>query len=248
VAGGFTEAYPLEEEAPIPSGPPLEASVPAAPGPREDLSGPLLAEPAFDPPLEPPAGMTPTPVSAPHDPEEEAGEEDLPWAEALEDDDPIITPIPPEAAPQESDLPEADALFEESLHFAKDPADSAPTLEPALEPSEPSKSHVPPEPAPDASFSESEPYPSPEAIPDTFSRPSRTEEATWHTPAPGLDPEVLRQALEKVAWEAFGPLSKEIVEQIVEKVERIAWEVIPQLAERLILEEIARLRDEPPSE
>jgi CheY-like chemotaxis protein len=57
-----------------------------------------------------------------------------------------------------------------------------------------------------------------------------------------LDRELVRQALEKVAWEAFGPLSETLVKDIVRKVEEIAWETIPQLAERLIREELERLR------
>jgi CheY-like chemotaxis protein len=66
------------------------------------------------------------------------------------------------------------------------------------------------------------------------------------TPAPSspvhIDPAALHAALEKVAWEAFGALSEQLVRQVVSKVEEIAWEVVPQLAERLIQEEIARLK------
>jgi CheY-like chemotaxis protein len=61
-------------------------------------------------------------------------------------------------------------------------------------------------------------------------------------PAPTLDPDALSQALEKVAWEAFGALSEQVVREVVQKVEEIAWEVIPRLAEDLIREEIARLK------
>ncbi len=49
-------------------------------------------------------------------------------------------------------------------------------------------------------------------------------------------------ALEKVAWDAFGPVSEQIVRDAVRKIEEIAWEVIPQLTEKLIREEIARLK------
>jgi CheY-like chemotaxis protein len=71
---------------------------------------------------------------------------------------------------------------------------------------------------------------------------------TWQTSAVPVDPEQLRQALEKVAWESFGSISEEVVRAVVRRVEAIAWEVIPAMAERLILEEIARLKQEPPGE
>jgi len=57
-----------------------------------------------------------------------------------------------------------------------------------------------------------------------------------------IDPTAIRQALEKVAWEAFGPLSEQIVREVVKKVEEIAWETLPQIAEQLVQEELARLR------
>ena len=53
--------------------------------------------------------------------------------------------------------------------------------------------------------------------------------------------EELHQSLERIAWEAFGDLSKQIVAQAVERVETIAWETVPKLAETLILEEIRKL-------
>ena len=53
--------------------------------------------------------------------------------------------------------------------------------------------------------------------------------------------EELHQSLERIAWEAFGDLSKQIVTQAVERVETIAWETVPKLAETLILEEIRKL-------
>jgi CheY-like chemotaxis protein len=65
--------------------------------------------------------------------------------------------------------------------------------------------------------------------------------------APSL-PEAVRrelvEALEKIAWEAFGDLTEQLVRQTVARVESVAWEVIPELAERLIREEIRRLREE----
>jgi CheY-like chemotaxis protein len=59
-----------------------------------------------------------------------------------------------------------------------------------------------------------------------------------------VDAAQLRESLERVAWEAFGPLSEQLVREVVKKVEEIAWEVVPQLTEQLIREEIARLKGE----
>ncbi len=49
-------------------------------------------------------------------------------------------------------------------------------------------------------------------------------------------------ALEKIAWEAFGELTEQLVRQTVAKVEAVAWEVIPEMAERLVREEIEKLK------
>ena len=65
-------------------------------------------------------------------------------------------------------------------------------------------------------------------------------------PLPHLDSQAVRDVLEKVAWEAFGPLSEQLVREVVQKVEAIAWEVIPQLAERLIREELERMKAHTP--
>jgi len=51
----------------------------------------------------------------------------------------------------------------------------------------------------------------------------------------------LHQSLERIAWEAFGDLSKQVVVQAVERVEKIAWETVPKLAETLIQEEIRKI-------
>ena len=53
----------------------------------------------------------------------------------------------------------------------------------------------------------------------------------------------LRNALEKMAWEALGDVTDRIVRETVAKVEQIAWEVIPKMAETLIREEIRRLKE-----
>jgi CheY-like chemotaxis protein len=59
------------------------------------------------------------------------------------------------------------------------------------------------------------------------------------------DADALHAALEKLAWEAFGSLSQELVEQFTRRLEAILWEVVPTLTERLVREEIARLKSEP---
>jgi CheY-like chemotaxis protein len=72
-------------------------------------------------------------------------------------------------------------------------------------------------------------------------------EAPAAEPAPALSPrmrEELHDAIEKIAWEAFGQLTEQLVKDAVERVERIAWEVVPQLTEALVKEEIRKLKGE----
>ena len=59
-----------------------------------------------------------------------------------------------------------------------------------------------------------------------------------------VDSGLLAQSVEKVAWEAFGALSEQVVGEVLKRVEAVVWEVVPQLCERLIREEIARLKAE----
>ncbi|NNL84693.1 MAG: hypothetical protein HKP27_03525, partial [Myxococcales bacterium] len=54
----------------------------------------------------------------------------------------------------------------------------------------------------------------------------------------------LHDAIEKIAWEAMGPVAEALVRECVDKVERVAWEVIPEMAEKLIREEIRKLKSE----
>ena len=58
-----------------------------------------------------------------------------------------------------------------------------------------------------------------------------------------INPDEVRAALEKVAWDAFGSLSDQVVRDVVTKLEAVAWEVVPALAERLISEEIQKLKN-----
>jgi hypothetical protein len=52
----------------------------------------------------------------------------------------------------------------------------------------------------------------------------------------------LRDAIEKIAWDAFGPITEKIVREAIARIEQVAWEVVPKLAETLIQEEIRRLK------
>ncbi|MFQ5513038.1 MAG: response regulator [Myxococcota bacterium] len=69
-------------------------------------------------------------------------------------------------------------------------------------------------------------------------------EGTCPAASPALDPSAMREVLEKLAWEAFGPLTEQLVRDVVSKIEAVAWEVIPELAERVIREEIERMKSE----
>ena len=94
-------------------------------------------------------------------------------------------------------------------------------------------------------FSEPAPEEAPEAAPDLLVTPA--ENAPSATSTPDLSPlarEQLHDALEKIAWEAFGDVTERIVKEALERIERVAWEVIPQMAEALIQEEIRKLKGE----
>ncbi|MGH2899072.1 MAG: hypothetical protein ACRDMZ_10400, partial [Solirubrobacteraceae bacterium] len=100
---------------------------------------------------------------------------------------------------------------------------------------------------------EPEPPRAPPAWPEPDPRPSMPVVTRTAVPevmraaaTPMIDSTVLSQALEKVAWEAFGSLSEQVVSEVRKRVEAVVWEVVPQLCERLIREEIARLKSELP--
>jgi CheY-like chemotaxis protein len=85
----------------------------------------------------------------------------------------------------------------------------------------------------------------PEPAPELLVTPM--EDAPPAASAPDLSPltrEQLRDALEKIAWEAFSDVTERIVQDAVERIERVAWEAIPQMAEALIREEIRKLKGE----
>jgi len=85
--------------------------------------------------------------------------------------------------------------------------------------------------------------PEPVAAPPVLPEPPELEldSPIIEQPEP-VDAAEVHSALEKMAWDAFGPLSEQIVRDAVRKIEEIAWEVIPQLTEKLIRQEIARLK------
>jgi len=95
-----------------------------------------------------------------------------------------------------------------------------------------------PEPDPiDVPMSPSEPT---DAM-DDFVVGGAAAESEREVSIPDLSPimeERIREALEKIAWEAFSDISETIVKEVMARVEKIAWEVIPQMAESLVREEI----------
>jgi CheY-like chemotaxis protein len=52
----------------------------------------------------------------------------------------------------------------------------------------------------------------------------------------------LRDTIEKIAWDAFGPITEKVVREAIARIEQVVWEVVPKLAETLIQEEIRRLK------
>jgi CheY-like chemotaxis protein len=86
------------------------------------------------------------------------------------------------------------------------------------------------------------PRPAPAAAPAPPPTASFASAPPPSSAIPERDRREIHDALEKVAWEAFGPVAENLVREAVERIERIAWEVIPQLAEALIKEEIRKLK------
>ena len=120
-------------------------------------------------------------------------------------------------------------------------------LEPDLLDAEAIPDGPPPEPPPELdAWSEirepTEPDPRPTApLPGRAKWQERPRAA-----APVIDSALLSQTLEKVAWEAFGSLSEQVVNEVRKRIEAVVWEVVPQMCERLIRDEIARLKAELP--
>ena len=76
----------------------------------------------------------------------------------------------------------------------------------------------------------------------SFAAPVPTGSEAATPSAPALARDELRDMLEKVAWDAFGPITEKIVREALAQIEQAAWEVVPKLAETLIQEEIRRLK------
>ena len=136
---------------------------------------------------------------------------------------------------------EPDDALAEHAELAPEPESAGPL---ALDPPahEPAHTFDPP-PTAEPLSEEARPALDPERSPD----PNDSAVAIATTPdvarsALAMDQGAVREALEKVAWEAFGPLSEQLVREVVAKVESVAWEIIPELAERLIRDELDRMK------
>jgi len=181
-------------------------------------------------------------------------------AEPLDEADPFMQPIPARsaAAPDEPDFAMPRRAQAEAAHAAattrlmlqhdaeESTADDI-ELEPDMLEAEPIAAEPEPEPLPE---------PAPPRLPREWSEPDPRPAAPLAARAaaperarvapPAIDSALLSQTLEKVAWEAFGSLSEQVVNEVRKRVEAIVWEVVPQMCERLIRDEIARLKAELP--
>jgi CheY-like chemotaxis protein len=226
--------------------------IPDAPLEVEALADPLYSQTTFlDPAGARPVSAPPLPdllAATPQPHQNDDSEEELELAEAdtaLDDEpsdsfDPLAKPFSPDTAA---------AL--ETPHFERAPAprsaaparaaeaatrlmldDDAPTPSP-MRPLPPSRPRV----APAAAEADTLPPPARRA-------PPAPAPATRASASAIVDSTLLAQSVEKVAWEAFGTLSEQVVGEVLKRVEAVVWEVVPQLCERLIREEIARLKAE----
>ncbi|MFI5315650.1 MAG: response regulator [Myxococcota bacterium] len=228
--------------------------IPEAPLEVEALADPLYSQTTFlDPSSErdaPPSFALQSPVSAPPlpdllaatpQPEAHAGSDDeLELAEAdTALDDEVNDSFDPRAQPFS---PDTAAALETPRFERVPPARAAEAATRLMLPDEP-ETPVPTRAMPPASPRVS----SAAAQADTLPPPARRAQ---HAPAPRgaasaiVDSTLLAQSVEKVAWEAFGTLSEQVVSEVLKRVEAVVWEVVPQLCERLIREEIARLKAE----
>jgi hypothetical protein len=153
------------------------------------------------------------------------------------------SPQPPayaEAMPGIEELPEIEALPTIEPEQPLEP-EYALEPEPAIEPEAPLELEALLEP--EVPFEpDTEIEPRPPAEPEPPLEPEASQPPMPAVAPPSIDANTVQQALEKVAWEAFGPLSEQLIREVLKKVEEIAWEVVPQLAEQLVKEEIDRLK------
>jgi len=172
-------------------------------------------------------------------------------AQPLDEVDPFAAPFSPETAAA-LDAPQFAPISPARAESSRDNAttrlmmksdapltlEDAAELEPELVDAEPMSAEPQPTPEPPA-WREPDPRPSAPVV-------SRMPVEAMRAAAPMIDSAILSQTLEKVAWEAFGSLSEQVVTEVRKRVEAVVWEVVPQLCERLIREEIARLKAELP--
>ncbi|HTO05757.1 MAG TPA: response regulator [Myxococcota bacterium] len=224
--------------------------VPEPPVEVEALADPLYSQTMFLDPaarggasatLPPLPDLLPTPQPRPAPSFEAESQEELDLAEAdtALDDEPE-TPVP-YADPQPFSADTAAAL--EMPSFARMVPDkpARPSAEAATRlvlPDEP-ETPVPTRLTPPAPTRPAPPAAEADTLPPT---PRRAPPALRGSAV--VDSTVLSQSVEKVAWEAFGALSEQVVGEVLKRVEAVVWEVVPQLCERLIREEIARLKAE----
>jgi hypothetical protein len=74
--------------------------------------------------------------------------------------------------------------------------------------------------------------------------PSLSPAPSGAAATPGISRAELHDMIEKIAWDAFAPVTEKIVRESLARIEQIVWEVVPKLAESLIQEEIRRLKGE----
>jgi hypothetical protein len=232
------------------------------PGEVEALADPLYSQTRFlDPhaPAPAPHFDTPNPAAAPPLPDLLAGEEITQPAEGEDEpelaeadlepipddtEDPLAKPFSPETQAALS-VPEFQPLEAPRPQPARAPrADAATRLlmdAPTLEPAD-----LPPVEPPALPEIDTAPSLAPLAPPTPAVSTAVTLPPTRGAVAPMIDSAQLAQVVEKVAWEAFGALSEQVVGEVMKRVEAVVWEVVPQLCERLIKDEIARLKADLP--
>jgi len=178
---------------------------------------------------------------------EDSEDADLAEAETALDDELEATRYAPVGKPFS---PDTAAALEEP-RFERAPRASADAATRLVLPDEPAFEREPETPAPTRAFASAPAPRTPAAAPiaDTLPPkrlppPPAPHGATAPRASAIVDSALLAQSVEKVAWEAFGALSEQVVGEVLKRVEAVVWEVVPQLCERLIREEIARLKSE----
>ena len=184
----------------------------------------------------------------------------------------LLDPTPPpyagDDAEEELELAEADTALDDQASEATDPlakpfspdtaaALAAPRFERPPAPTgtpdsatrlmwedEPKSPPVRPTPPPRSTAPARVPAAEADTLPPRVQRESVPAPVSASRASAIVDSTLLAQSVEKVAWEAFGSLSEQVVGEVLKRVEAVVWEVVPALCERLIREEIARLKAE----